>query len=124
VSRILVAEDDPDILHLVAYKLRRSGFDVIEAPDGRAALRETRDVLPDLIVLDVRMPHLSGLDVLRELREDPRCRDVPVIILTARARPQDLEQAYAAGATDYVIKPFSPRELVVRVEAVLARVGA
>jgi two-component system phosphate regulon response regulator PhoB len=124
VSTILLAEDDPDIRHLVAYKLRASGFEVVEAPDGLAALREARREAPDLVLLDVRMPQLSGLDVCRELRTGPRTEGIPIIILTARARPQDLEQAYAAGATDYIVKPFSPRDLVHRVEAVLARVGS
>jgi two-component system phosphate regulon response regulator PhoB len=123
VSTILLAEDDPDIRHLVAYKLQRSGFDVVEAADGFAALQAARRAAPDLVLLDVRMPELNGLDVCRELRAAAGTTDVPIIILTARSRPQDLEQAYAAGATDYIVKPFSPRELVHRVEAELARVG-
>jgi two-component system, OmpR family, phosphate regulon response regulator PhoB len=124
MSTILLAEDDPDIRHLVSYKLQHSGFDVIEAPDGMTALREARHRPPDLVLLDVRMPHLSGLDVCRELRAGPHTASVPIIILTARSRPQDIEQAYAAGATDYVIKPFSPRALVERVGIVLAKVGS
>jgi two-component system phosphate regulon response regulator PhoB len=123
MSTILLAEDDPDIRHLVSYKLIKSGFDVVEAADGRAALQAARHQPPDLVLLDVRMPYLSGLDVCRELRGGPRTTNVPIIILTARSRPQDIEQAYAAGATDYVVKPFSPRELVLRVESVLARVN-
>jgi two-component system phosphate regulon response regulator PhoB len=123
MSTILLVEDDPDILHMVSYKLRGAGFDVVETVDGVAALRAARDRPPDLILLDVRMPRLDGLAVCRELRAGPRTTEVPIIILTARARPQDREQAYAAGATDYIVKPFSPRALVDRVEEVLARVG-
>jgi two-component system phosphate regulon response regulator PhoB len=122
MSNILLVEDDPDIRHLVSYRLTRAGFTVTEAADGVTALHEARGEPPDLIILDVRMPRMSGLEVCRELRAGARTALVPIIMLTARARQQDLEQAYAAGATDYVVKPFSPRELVDRVETVLARV--
>jgi two-component system, OmpR family, phosphate regulon response regulator PhoB len=121
MSTILLVEDDPDIRHLVAYKLGKGGMKVIGVADGVAALREARANPPDLVLLDVRMPHMSGIEVCRELRAGPLPADVPIIMLTARARPQDLEQGFAAGATDYVVKPFSPRELLERVEAVLAR---
>ena len=123
MSRILLVEDDPDIRHLVSYKLARGGFDVDEAADGAGALAAARKHAPDLVILDVRMPRMSGLDVCRELRADPRTARAPIIMLTARARPQDVEQAYAAGATDYVVKPFSPRELQERVETALAKVA-
>jgi len=121
MSTILLAEDDPDILHMVAYKLRRAGFEVIETTDGLAALDACRRERPDLVLLDVRMPRLDGIAVCRELRAGPRTGDLPIVMLTARAREQDRELALAAGATDYVVKPFSPRALVERVEAVLAR---
>ena len=123
MSTVLLVEDDPDIRHLVSYKLRTGGFDVVEAADGLTALDLARRTPPDLVILDVRMPRKSGLEVCRELRAGPRTADVPIILLTARAQPQDLEQAYAAGATDYVVKPFSPRALVERVQAVLQRVS-
>ncbi|MGA5300415.1 response regulator transcription factor [Nucisporomicrobium flavum] len=123
MSTILLVEDDPDIRHLVAYKLAKGGLTVIGVADGVSALREARAHPPDLVLLDVRMPRMSGIEVCRELRAGPLTADVPIILLTARARPQDLEQGYAAGATDYVVKPFSPRELLERVEAALARVA-
>jgi two-component system phosphate regulon response regulator PhoB len=123
MSTILLVEDDPDIRHLVSYKLTKGGFAVNAAADGVTALREAHREPPDLVILDVRMPRMSGLEVCRELRAGARTARVPIIMLTARARPQDLEQAYAAGATDYVVKPFSPRELLHRVEAALARVA-
>ncbi len=122
MSTILLVEDDPDIRHLVAYKLTKGGFHVVEAADGLAALRAVRDELPDLVLLDVRMPRMSGIEVCRELRAGPLGPDVPIIMLTARSRPQDLEQGYAAGATEYIIKPFSPRDLQERVEAALRKV--
>ena len=121
MSTILLAEDDPDILHMVAYKLRRAGFEVIETTDGLAALDACRREPPDLVLLDVRMPRMDGIAVCRELRAGPRTGALPIVMLTARAREQDRELAFAAGATDYVVKPFSPRALVERVEAVLAR---
>lgn len=123
MSTILLVEDDPDIRHLVSYKLSRGGFHVTEVNDGLNALQEARRDPPDLVILDVRMPRMSGLEVCRELRAAPGTAGVPIIMLTARARPQDLEQAYAAGATDYVVKPFSPRALLERVENTLARVA-
>ncbi len=122
MSTVLLAEDDPDIRHLISTKLRRSGFDVIETVDGAEALAAARRDHPDLILLDVRMPRLSGFEVLRELRADPGTAALPILILTARTRAVDVELAYAAGATDYIIKPFSPRELVRRVEEALTRV--
>jgi two-component system phosphate regulon response regulator PhoB len=123
MSTVLLVEDDPDIRHLVSYKLTRGGFDVIEAADGVTALHEARRRPPDLVILDVRMPRMSGLEVCREMRATPQTADVPILMLTARARTQDLEQAYAAGATDYVVKPFSPRALQERVESLLLKVG-
>jgi len=124
MSTILLAEDDPDILHMVAYKLRRAGFEVVETTDGVAALDACRREPPDLVLLGVRMPRMDGIAVCRELRAGPRTGDLPIIMLTARAREQDRELAVAAGATDYVVKPFSPRALVERVETVLARTAA
>ncbi len=122
MTRVLLAEDDADIRHLVTYKLTRAGFELVAVPDGSAAVRVARQDPPDVAVLDVRMPRMSGLEVCRRLRTDPATADIPIIVLTARARPQDVESAYAAGASDYVVKPFSPRELLRRVEAAVARV--
>jgi two-component system, OmpR family, phosphate regulon response regulator PhoB len=123
MSAILLVEDDPDIRHLVSYKLTKGGFDVTEASDGFAALREARRKPPDLVILDARLPGMSGLEVCRELRAGPGTARTPIIMLTTRARSQDIEQAYAAGATDYVVKPFSPRQLQLRVESALQRAG-
>jgi two-component system phosphate regulon response regulator PhoB len=122
VSTILLVEDDPDIRHLVSYKLTRGGLRVIEASDGIGALDAARRQPPDLVILDVRMPRMSGLEVCRELRAGPLPDQVPIIMLTARARPQDLEEAYAAGASDYIVKPFSPRALLERVQSALLTV--
>jgi two-component system phosphate regulon response regulator PhoB len=122
MSTVLLVDDDPDIRHLVAYKLTKAGFDVVQAADGLAALQAVQQQVPDLVILDIRMPRMSGFEVCRELRANPLTETVPIIMLTARARPQDLEQAYAAGATDYVVKPFSPRILLQHVESALQKV--
>lgn len=120
-SHILIADDDSDIRDLVTFKLTQAGYDVRAVPDGAAAWDAIASDPPRLAVLDVMMPGLSGLDVLRKVREDAATKDVPVILLTARSRDSDVDNGFATGATDYVIKPFSPRELVHRVGAVLAR---
>jgi two-component system, OmpR family, phosphate regulon response regulator PhoB len=124
MSTILLAEDDPDIRHLVTAKLSRSGFEVIETGDGAEALAAVRRHHPDLVLLDLRMPRLDGIEVLRALRADPATARLPILILTARAHPLDVERGEEAGATDYILKPFSPRELVRRIEDALTRVGS
>jgi DNA-binding response OmpR family regulator len=121
MARIVVADDDPDIRDLVVFKLRQAGHDVEAVEDGAAAVAASQASAPDLVVLDVMMPGMGGLDATRALRLDPRLARVPVILLTARAQESDIEQGFGAGADDYVVKPFSPRELASRVAAVLAR---
>ena len=119
--RLLVADDDRDIRELVAFKLEHAGFAVETVGDGVSALERARADHPALVVLDVMMPGLSGMDVARQLRADPATAGIPVILLTARAQELDVEAGFAVGVDDYVIKPFSPRELLSRVNAVLAR---
>ena len=118
---VLVADDDPDILDLVRYRLERSGYAVATAADGSEAVRLAGELAPALAVLDVMMPGLTGFEVTRKLREDPRTARIPVILLTARAQEADVQEGFAAGADDYLRKPFSPRELSARVQAVLGR---
>ncbi len=119
--RVLVADDDEDIRDLVSFKLSQAGFDVRAVDDGMAALAAIEESPPDVAVLDVMMPGLSGIDVLRRVRDDDRNRGVRVVLLTARSRDSDVDAGFAAGADDYLIKPFSPRELLHRVNTVLAR---
>jgi DNA-binding response OmpR family regulator len=121
VARIVIADDDADIRELVVFKLRHGGHDVIPVADGAAAVEACASQRPDLVILDVMMPGMSGLDAARALREDETLAGLPIIMLTARAQESDIEQGFEAGADDYVVKPFSPRELASRVEAVLAR---
>jgi DNA-binding response OmpR family regulator len=120
-TRIVVADDDQDILDLVVFKLTQAGFDPVAVGDGVAALAAIEADLPRLAILDVMMPGLSGMDVLRKVRANAATKDLDVILLTARARDSDVDTGFATGASDYVIKPFSPRELMHRVNAVLAR---
>lgn len=122
MARVLIADDDADIRDLVAFKLAQSGHDVTAVEDGMAALRALREQPPDLALLDIRMPGMSGLDVCRELRATPETASLPVIMITARSQEGDVEVGFAAGADDYIIKPFSPRELSSRVTAMLNRV--
>jgi len=121
VTSVLVVDDDPDVCDLVTYKLEQSGFDVRRASDGDAALREVAKKVPDLVLLDVMMPGVSGLEVLERWRSDEATAGMAVIMLTAKAQENDVERGFELGADDYVIKPFSPRELVRRVTAVLSR---
>jgi len=123
VARILVADDDVDIRELVEFKLSTLGHDVVAVGDGAAAIDACRAERPDLAVLDVMMPGVSGLDAIRAIRADAALADLPVILLTARAQESDVETGFDSGADDYITKPFSPRELASRVQALLSRAG-
>jgi two-component system phosphate regulon response regulator PhoB len=120
MATVLVADDDADIRDLVSYKLRQAGHDVVSVADGPATVAAARDVRPDLAIVDVTMPGLSGLQICDLLRADETTARIPVILLSARAHAGDSETGLAAGAVAYVTKPFSPRELVQRVETLLA----
>jgi DNA-binding response OmpR family regulator len=128
---VLVVDDDTDIRELIVWKLTQAGYGTLSEPDGAAGLAAAAGasstawgVRPDLVILDWAMPEMSGLDVCLALRADPATAGIPVIMLTAKAQEAQVEQGFAAGADDYIVKPFSPRELVRRVEALLARVEA
>jgi two-component system phosphate regulon response regulator PhoB len=120
-ARILVVEDEPAIQTLIAVNLRRAGHDVATALDAESAQRQINEALPDLILLDWMLPGISGLELARRLRADARTRQVPIIMLTARGEERDKVQGLETGADDYVTKPFSPRELLARIQAVLRR---
>jgi two-component system response regulator MtrA len=121
MASVLVVDDDPDVCDLVTYKLEQSGFDVRRASDGDAALREVAAQVPDLVLLDIMMPGISGLEVLQRWRGNAATAGMPVIMLTAKAQENDVERGFELGADDYVVKPFSPRELARRVTAVMSR---
>jgi CheY-like chemotaxis protein len=116
---VLVADDDVDVLALVVRRLERDGYRVITATNGGDALRAAQERMPDLAVLDVTMPQLTGYEVTEHLRKDPATERIPVILLTARVQEGDVRRGFAAGADDYMKKPFSPQELRSRVEAAL-----
>jgi DNA-binding response OmpR family regulator len=118
---VLVADDEEDIRALVAFRLQRAGYDVITAADGEEALTLATTRLPDLIVLDMMMPKATGLEVTRSLRGQDSTKDIPVILLTARAQEADVASGFEAGADDYVKKPFSPKDLQSRVQTLLER---
>ncbi|MFC4061860.1 response regulator transcription factor [Planomonospora corallina] len=121
MATILVAEDDADIRDLIVFKLEQIGHTVVPVGDGRSALSKAHDQAPDIVLLDVMMPGMSGIDVCRELRKDQQTAELPIILLTARAQERDVSVGLAAGADDYIVKPFSPRVLADRVQSVLTR---
>ena len=120
-DRILVVDDDPDILQFVEMNLDMEGFDALTAESGRVALELARERPPDLILLDVMMPEMDGLTVLRRLRSSPATSSIPVVLLTAKALAEDRVRGLDLGADDYITKPFDVEELMARVKAVLRR---
>ena len=120
-QRVLIVEDEPDIRALLVFHLEREGYHVTQCRNGAEALRVARSGPPDLILLDLMLPEMDGLEVCRRLRQDPATQAVPVVMLTARGDEVDRVLGLELGADDYVVKPFSPRELVARIRAVLRR---
>lgn len=120
-ANILLVEDEPAIQELIAANLTRAGHTVMRAGDAETAARIVRDALPDLVLLDWMLPGMSGVEFARRLRNEERTRGIPIIMLTARSEEQDKVMGLEIGADDYVTKPFSPRELVARIKAVLRR---
>jgi two-component system phosphate regulon response regulator PhoB len=123
-GRILVIDDELDLIELVRYNLEKEGFTVQGAQDGESGLAQAIRELPDLIVVDLMLPGVDGLDVCRSLRFDKRTARIPIIMLTAKSEESDRILGLELGADDYVTKPFSPRELVARIKAVLRRTSA
>jgi len=120
MARILVADDDVDVRTLVVLKLKSSGHEVLSVENGAEAVESCRANRPDLVVLDLMMPGMSGLQACEAIRSDPSLSSTPVILLTARAQEADVDAGMKSGADEYLTKPFSPRELATRVEALLA----
>lgn len=119
--KILVVDDEPDALDLIQYNLKAAGYDVVTAEDGEEALKKARSSPPALVILDVMLPEVDGLEVCKALRREPATATVPIIMLTAKAAEIDRVLGLELGADDYVTKPFSPRELVLRVKSLLRR---
>jgi len=120
-ATVLVVDDEKDLVDLVKYHLEKEGLKCLEARDGETALQVARERTPDLVVLDLMLPGVDGLEVCRKLRKDPKTSSIAIIMLTAKAEEVDRIVGLEMGADDYMVKPFSPRELVARVKAVLRR---
>jgi len=120
-ATVLVVEDEPAIQELIAYNLRQAGHHPLRADNAEQAQALVRDALPDLVLLDWMLPGASGVDLARRLRSEDRTRDIPIIMLTARTEERDKVTGLETGADDYITKPFSPRELLARIKAVLRR---
>src|SRR5687768_6114652 len=123
-KRILVADDEPDVLQLLSSNLKNAGYNVLKAEDGLSALNQARETLPSLIILDLMLPEMSGLEVCKVLKKVPTTAAIPILMLTAKAEEVDRIVGLELGADDYMTKPFSPRELVLRVKSILRRAGA
>jgi two-component system phosphate regulon response regulator PhoB len=126
MNTVLVVDDDPDIRELISWKLGQAGYSTILAADGEAGLAaatagDVEGRVPDLILVDWMMPKMSGIEVCRAVRANPVTARIPVILLTANSQEADVELGFAAGVDDYIAKPFSPREMLGRIQAVLAR---
>jgi DNA-binding response OmpR family regulator len=119
MTTILVAEDERDIRELIAFTLKYHGFEVITAENGEQALQLASEAKPDLLLLDVRMPRLSGYEVCQKVKERDDTRHIPVVFLSAKGQESEIVQGRKAGAVDYILKPFSPQELAERLKAVL-----
>lgn len=118
---ILVVDDEEDIRDLVTFRLTRAGYKVIHARNGEEGVKVAGEKRPDLILMDVRMPRMSGLEATKAIRQNPDTERIPVIILTASVREDAVESGFLVGADDYIKKPFSPPELLVRIQAILGR---
>ena len=119
---ILIADDEPDVCDLLAYQCQKAGFRTVIAVDGKAALEKARQLLPSLLVLDLMLPEVEGGEVCRTLKADARTRHIPILMLTAKAEEVDRVLGLELGADDYVTKPFSPREVLLRIKSILRRI--
>lgn len=123
MARILIAEDEPDIRELVAFMLRFAGYEVLSASNGEEAVQTASREIPDLILMDVRMPRMTGYDACRVMKANPDLHDVPVVFLSAKGQESEIQTGLEAGAEEYLLKPFSPDELTNRVRMILSKYG-
>lgn len=123
MTRILVAEDEKDIRELIAFTLRFAGFEVLLATNGAEAIEVAESEKLDLVILDVRMPKMSGYEACRRLKENPRTAALPVVFLSAKGQDSEIQQGLASGAEEYILKPFAPDELIQQVQGILNRTG-
>ena len=123
MPKILIAEDEPDIRDLVAFTLRFAGYEVIAANNGEEAVQTASREFPDLILLDVRMPRMTGYDACRAIKANPELKDIPIVFLSAKGQESEIQTGLEAGAEEYLLKPFAPDQLTDRVRAILAKFG-
>jgi CheY-like chemotaxis protein len=123
MAKILIAEDERDIRDLVAFTLRFAGHEVFAASNGEEAVELAPKVNPDLIIMDVRMPRMTGYEACKVMKSDPSLRDIPVVFLTARGQESEIKQGLEVGAEEYLLKPFAPDQLTSRVKEILLKFG-
>ena len=123
MARILIAEDEPDICELVAFTLRFAGHEVITTANGEEALQQAFQLFPDIIIMDVRMPKMTGYDACRAMKADVMLKDIPVMFLSAKGQDSEIQAGLDVGAEEYLLKPFAPTQLAERVKAILAKFG-
>jgi len=123
MAKIVIAEDEPDIRELIAFTLRFAGHEVVTGANGLEGYELTKSEHPDLAMFDVRMPKMTGYDACKKIKADPEIAHIPVIFLSAKGQETEIEQGIAAGAEEYLLKPFAPDQLTERVKAVLAKYG-
>ena len=123
MTKILIAEDEPDIRDLVAFTLRFAGYEVVTSTNGEEAVRLAKDELPDLILLDVRMPRMTGYEACKQIKVEPNLKDVPIVFLSAKGQEAEIQDGMDAGAEEYLLKPFAPDQLTERVRSILSKFG-
>jgi DNA-binding response OmpR family regulator len=123
MARILIAEDEPDIRELVAFTLRFAGHEVTTTANGEEALHQATQIMPDIIIMDVRMPKMTGYDACRAMKADIALKDIPVMFLSAKGQESEIQTGLDVGAEEYLLKPFAPTQLAERVKAILAKFG-
>ncbi len=123
MAKILIAEDEPDIRELVAFMLRFAGYEVVAASNGEEAVQAATRDIPDLVLMDVRMPRMTGYDACKLMKADPTLHDIPVVFLSAKGQESEIQSGLEAGAEEYLLKPFSPDELTNRIRAILSKFG-
>ena len=123
MAKILIAEDERDIRDLIAFLLRFAGYEVVTASNGEEAVRLAPKENPDLILMDVRMPRMTGYDACRLIKAEPRLKDIPVVFLSAKGQENEIQTGLVAGAEEYLLKPFAPDQLIERVRSILSKYG-
>jgi len=121
MTKILIAEDERDIRDLITFTLRFAGYEVVAGSNGEEAVTLALQEIPDLILLDVRMPRMTGYEACAKIKEDLKTRDIPVIFLSAKGQDNEIQTGMDAGATEYLLKPFAPDQLIARIQALLAQ---